>query len=154
MSDITEFPDDGYPEAVTTSGSRIPIDQLLRVDPSNIRPHLETHAAWQAVISHAASVARLKVEISERHIKELESEKFIHYYTILSDKMGKPPSVDVVKHNVANDSEVRHAYKELFARKYKSSQLEDIRFSMHTRKEMLINLSAESRLDRRSEQRS
>lgn len=150
MSDFHYSPGkDSLPRVQTADGTDIPLNKLLNIDPDAVRADFQHVPGWQAAVAYAASLAKLRVDIKRRKIKEMESAKYIQMREILSDKLEKPPSEALIMHNVNVDPEIRNLYRELFDLERSSGALEAAKYAMYTRRDILIQMGAETRLDRK-----
>ena len=140
---------ESLPSIRGVDGSPIPLHTLLHIDPESVRNDFEHAASWQATVAYAAAVKKLAVERKRRDIKKAESRRFLALRDQLERKMGKPPSIDVVNHNVNIDPVVSEMWDEYFDLAAESDALESARFALYARREMLISMGAETRLDRR-----
>lgn len=137
------------PKIVTSDGTKIPLSKLLRIDPDGLVQEYELQAPWVAVIQFEYGKVELAVERKERQIKEVEAATL----TRTRDRMRlgtKVPNEATLKAAVVSNEEVKELYQELFSLKDTLNALNAARLAFSVRKDMLVSLGAEVRLDRKS----
>jgi len=91
----------------------------------------------------------MKAERAKRKIKVAESRRFVSLRDMLESKMGKAPSNEVVSHNVNIDPDICTLYDEYYDLQETADALDSARFALYARREILIQMGAETRLDRK-----
>lgn len=138
------------PKLKTSDGRVIPLAALIRIEPENLIPEYELQAPWTAVLQYEYGILELLIEKKEREIKETESELFISVRDRL--RLGtRAPNEATIKATVASDQQMKDLYQELFALKEKMIPLNAARVAFNVRKDMLVSLGAEVRLDKKSQ---
>ena len=138
------------PKVTTEDGKEIPLKALLTIDPDDLVSEYELQSPWMAVLQYEFGKIELRIERKEREIKEVEAEVFIS----VRDRLrlgGKAPNEATIKANVVVDEQIKKLYAELFALKEKAVALSAARLAFLARKEMLISLGAEVRMDRKGQ---
>jgi hypothetical protein len=138
------------PKLTTESGRKIPLNALLRIDPENLIQEYELQSPWTAVLQYEYGLVELNIEKKEREIKEVEAEVFLKTRERLR-LGGKAPNEATIKANVVIDERIKDLYKQLFFLKEQANALSAARNAFLTRKDMLISLGAEVRLDKKSQ---
>ncbi len=149
MSDYLPHPS-LIPKLKTRNGDKIPLNALLTIDPENLVREYELQSPWMAVLQYEYGLVELSIERKEREIKEAESEVFLKTRDRL--RLGnKIPNEATIKANVVVDERIKNLYQELFSLKEQANALSSARNAFLTRKDMLISLGAEVRLDKKSQ---
>jgi hypothetical protein len=138
------------PKLTTSSGEKIPLGALLKIEPENLVQEYELQAPWMAVLQYEYGLIELKIERKEREIKEIEAEVFLSTRERLR-LGGKAPNEATIKANMVTDDRVRALHRDLFFLKEQEVVLTAARMAFNARKEMLISLGAEVRLDKKSQ---
>lgn len=138
------------PKLTTASGNKIPLNALLRIDPENLVQEYELQSPWMAVLQYEYGLVELRIEKKEREIKEAEAEVFLRTRERLR-LGGKAPNEATIKANVVVDERIKELYEQLFSLKEQANVLGAARNAFLTRKDMLISLGAEVRLDKKSQ---
>jgi hypothetical protein len=138
------------PKLATASGVKIPLNALLRIDPENLIQEYELQAPWMAVLQYEYGLVELDIERKEREIKEAEATVFLKTRERLR-LGGKAPNEATIKANVIIDDHIKDLYSQLFSLKEQANVLSAARSSFLTRKDMLISLGAEVRLDKKGQ---
>lgn len=136
------------PVVSTFNGERIPFSNLIRIDPDNLIPEYELQAPWAAAIGYSASMKEIEIERVERDIKTTEARSFIAAKKKLDDTKPVPDTLAKARSQVT--AELEELYEKLFKLKEEAAALVSARISWATRKEMLISLGAETRIDKKS----
>ena len=138
------------PRLKTSNGDKIPLSALLRIDPEDLIREYELQAPWMAVIQYEYGLIELRIERKEREIKEVEAAVFLRTRDRL--RLGnKIPNEATIKANVVVDDAIKALYVELFQLKEQVVALTAARTAFLARKDMLISLGAEVRLDKKSQ---
>lgn len=138
------------PKLKTSNGDKIPLNALLKIDPDDLVREYELQAPWMAVIQYEYGLVELRIEKKEREIKEMESAVFLRTRDRL--RLGnKIPNEATIKANVVVDDTIKTLYAELFQLKEQAVALTAARTAFLARKDMLISLGAEVRLDKKSQ---
>lgn len=138
----------------------VDIAKLLKINPSNMQTEFEMVAGWIGTISYHYSLAKLKVERQERQIKALEADKSRTARSRMvatlaaaaaeaKKKVAGKPTEAQIKQEWINDPEIRAAYDKLDQTLIYLASLEAARQGLNTKRDMLVNLGAELRRDRR-----
>jgi hypothetical protein len=138
------------PKLKTSGGDRIPLSALLRIDPENLIHEYELQSPWMAVLQHEYGLVELQIERKEREIKEAEAEAFLRVREQLR-LGGRVPNEATIKANVTVDERVKSLYQDLFSLREQEVVISAARLAFNARKEMLISLGAEVRLDKKSQ---
>jgi hypothetical protein len=145
----TAPPKASLPVVCGVDGSEIPLYTLLHINPEAVRNDFQHAATWQATVAYAAAVKRLALARLKRRIKKAESVRFLQLRDLMTAKLGKAPSNELVDHNVRVDPKISDLWDEYEALEEESEALESARFALYARREMLISMGAETRLDRK-----
>lgn len=137
------------PQLRSSGGSRIPVVELLRIDPGNLHEAFVNHATWQGFISFQHAEAKLMVARAERMIKQLRAERWLYFKENLEELFSIKATIDSIESAIERDPEVKKAYDALFALEYRERQLDALRSAFLARKDMLVNLGADERAERR-----
>ena len=129
-------------------------EDLLKIDPENLLNEYEVQAGWESVVTYHHALARTRIAIAERNIKELEAELFLDFRSRLKGESSRLPSVDVLKAMVTDSKSVREAYQKLSELMLWESQLSALRLGFQCKRDMLINMGAELRIDKKSQFRT
>ena len=129
-------------------GTVVPLRSLIRINPDNLVPDYELQAPWMAVIALEYTTIELEIEIKERSIKEMEAAASLR---ARKNSAGTKLTEATVRAKAVNDPEVREAYEELWELKREILPISAARTAFYARKEMLISLGAEVRLDRKGQ---
>lgn len=134
------------PYLVTESGSEIPVYELLDINVDHPEFYLRNQVDWQALVSYQHGLAKLQVELLESRLEEIRSEVFVQ---VMSAVKGTKATVEYIKSLVTVDERVKKAKRKIELAKQRESALDSMRWAMQTRKEMLIQLGADTRLERK-----
>lgn len=138
------------PVLMSENNERIPLSDLLRIDPASMVMELRVQSSWQAVISYRCMMQEVVVQRAERDLDRTEATLFIEFRGTLAAKGAKVPSAELVKSYVATDPRLIRAQDALFAAKEKLAAWKSAMQAMHARRECLINMGAEVRIDKKS----
>lgn len=144
----------GYPPASkrfvleSSDGYKVNVNKLLRVDENNIQEAYTTQAAWSHFFLREASEAKLLVERQRRHIAELKGKTYLEYKHEAADSNLKPP-VSQLEAAVESDTRVADAHKKLHRLQKNALQWEAVQYAWRDRLQMLIQLGAELRLEKK-----
>jgi hypothetical protein len=136
------------PKLTTANGEKIPLGALLKIDPENLIQEYELQAPWMAVLQYEHGLIELKIDRKEREIKEAEAESFLKIRERLR-LGGKVPNEATIKANMVVDERIKALYRDLFSLRDQEVALTAARVAFNARKEMLISLGAEVRLDKK-----
>lgn len=134
-----------YP-VLDVDGERLKVPTLLSIDPDDLDGEYQMLSSWSATISYQAMLCSVRVEKQERKIKELESEAYLK----LLSSAAKKPSEGSLKANVALSAVVKAAYTELYKLMEDQCAWEALKQGMAAKKDMIVNLGASLRLDKKS----
>jgi len=134
------------PYIVTESGSEIPVYDLLDINTDHPEFYLRDQTDWQALISSQHGIAKLRVEHLENKLEETKAEVFVE---VSKASKGLKVTVDYIKSLVIIDDRVKKIKAKIELAREKESALESMRWAMQTRKDMLIQLGADVRLERK-----
>lgn len=134
------------PHLTTEAGNGIPVYDILDINTDHPEYYLRDQTDWQALVSYQHGLAKLRVEHAERNLEETKAEVFIG---ICNSNKGTKMTVDYIKSLVTIDDRVKKAKNKIEVAKERESALESMRWAMQTRKEMLIQLGADVRLERK-----
>lgn len=137
---------DDFPLLETESGHKIPVYDLLEIQPDKISSYLCEQAEWQAVILFSHGKWKLGVEQLKRRVEEIEAAVYIELHTKMA---GQKATVDLLKSFVIIDDRVKVARNKLREAQKVENAFESMRHAMQTRKDMLIQLGADVRLDKK-----
>jgi hypothetical protein len=137
------------PDVQTESGHEIPIMDLLHVDPDNLPNGMAEQADWQALIGYQHALAVLRREKLDRKLKELEATVSVRVFEEIEEEDGKRPTIAMIDNRVMTNSAVIGLKDKIEVAKLREKSLEVLRSAFQTRKDMLIQLGAEIRLDRK-----
>jgi len=132
------------------NGSKIPVRDLLRIDPNNLVHEFQIHPNWQASIAWHTSLQEVAVSRLERDIDRMEAHLYIRERTRLTASGGRAPGVELVKAYVTVDPALVELQDRLFREREKLGAWKAAANAVYARRECLINMGAETRLDRKT----
>jgi hypothetical protein len=135
------------PQLRTADGHPIPFAQLLAIDVDNISAEYETHAAWLATIGYASAEAAAYVTKLERKLARLGAQ-LLFSKTAEAHAAGLKRTVDAIKAMILIDEEYVALEDELTEAERKAGILKSGLTAFAARRDMLVNLGAEERLNR------
>jgi hypothetical protein len=140
-----KFVDEDYPPIASASGSRIPISELISIDPECIELELEKQSAWSAVIGFAHAQAEADVAAQSRLLSTYRAELAMDLRRNMLRKLGIKPTEGSISDAIDMDETYCEMCDNLNELKRKELMLKVAERAMHSKKEMLINLSASMR---------
>ncbi len=138
------------PILTASNGSRIPVRDLLRIDPNNLVHEFQIHPNWQATIAWQTSLQEVKVARLDRDVERLEASLYIRERSRMTAEGKKTPGVELIKSYVTVDPALRDLQDRLFDEKEKLGAWKAAANAVYARRECLINMGAETRLDRKT----
>ena len=151
MSKLTDtFHPGDIPAIQGASGNLIPLAELLHIDTDQIDHELEIQTGWQATIGFAHAYAKSRTEEEQRALMRMGAELTLELKTNLFKKTGIKATADAVEAAVKLDDDYIKAEDALAKTKLHEALLEVAVKSFHCRREMLVNISASMRIDRKS----
>jgi hypothetical protein len=138
--------EEDLPLIVTENGNDIPVYALLDINTDHPEFYLRDQCDWQALVSYQHGLAKLRVEHLEDRLEAIKAEV---YQQITQAHQGSKATVDYIKSLVTTDTRVLGAKSKIQVAKEREMALESMRWAMQTRKEMLIQLGADTRLERK-----
>lgn len=136
------------PELLTESGVKIPLQDLLEIEPDKVGLYLSNQAGWQAVIAYSHGKAKLATERLKKRVEEVEAETFISIWR--AHKGVKGVTMDVIKNLVVIDPNYEAARLRYLKAKETELAFETARNAMQVRCEMIIQLGADVRLEKKA----
>lgn len=130
----------------TESGHKIPVYDILEIQPDKISSYLCEQAEWQGTIQFAHGKWKLVVEQLKRRVDEVEATVYVELHTKFA---GQKATVELLKNLVILDDRVKVAKNKLRDAQQSENAFESMRHAMQTRKDMLIQLGADVRLDKK-----
>ena len=151
MSKLTDtFHPDDIPAIRGASGNLIPLADLLHIDTDQIDHELEIQTGWQATIGFAHAFAKSRTEEQQRALARLGAELTLEFKRNLFEKTKIKPTADAVEAAVKLEPEYIKLEDELAEAELRESLLDVAVKSFHCRREMLVNISASLRIDRKT----
>jgi len=151
VSKLTEtFHPDDIPAIRTATGNLIPLADLLRIDSDQIDHELEIQTGWQATIGFAHAYAKARSDEFQRKMLRMSAELTIELKSNLFKRTGIKPTADAVEAAIKLDEEYIKLEDEYAEIKLEEAVLEVAVRSFHCRREMLVNISASLRIDRKA----
>ena len=151
MSKLTDtFHPDDIPAITGASGNLIPLADLLHIDTDQIDHELEIQTAWQATIGFAHAYAKSRTEEEQRKLMRMGAELTLELKTNLFKKTGIKATADAVEAAVKLDDDYIKAEDALAKTRLHEALLEVAVKAFHCRREMLVNISASMRIDRKA----
>lgn len=152
MSELTQWSDRLPPQSlrlITDDKIEVPFGELVKIDPDNLTQAYTTQAAWAGFFNYHSALANARVEKQQRNIKRIEAEKF-QYYKGISQEGKKRPTVEDIKSAVASDKDLATQNEILDRLKIVALNWESAKWSWHDRKDMLMQMGADSRIERQT----
>ena len=147
--DIDEILEAEMPSITTAGGSVLVVSELLRVDAGNLDNEMLKHASYQGFIGFQHAEAELMVSRASRKMRQLRATKFFYYKEHMESIYGVRPTADTVEAAVEKDVDVIKGYAELADLEHRERQLYVLREAFLARKDALVHLSANERIERR-----
>ncbi len=138
------------PVLMSESGHGIPLRDLLKIDPQNMIMDFQIHPNWQATIAWQTSRQEIRTQRAKRDLGRAEALVFQDHRSRLMGTTTRAPGVDLVNSYVVLDPRVIEAQDRLFAEEEKLGAWKAATGAMYARRECLINMGAEVRLERKS----
>lgn len=132
------------PELVTETGNKVEVLDLLRVSPDHADAYLCEAADWQALVGHQHGLAKMRVGRLTDKLREVEAAVFIEVFNS-KEKI----TMELVRHYVTVDERVKIARKKLQVAQERETALESLKWAMQTRIQMLIQLNADMRAEKK-----
>lgn len=138
------------PVLKSESGHGIPLRDLLKIDPQNLIMDFQIHPNWQATIAWQTTRQEVRTQRAKRDLGRAEALVFQEHRARLMGASARSPGVDLVNSYVVLDPRVIAAQDQLFAEEEKLGAWKAATGAMYARRECLINMGAEVRLERKS----
>lgn len=149
---MTELPAElaaEIPKLRSFGGHILDLPQLLRIDAGNLANEYQTHAGWQAFIAYQHSEAKILKERAERKVKAIEADKFLYFKERFESIFGFKPTETSIECAITRDPDYIAAVDELFDAKRLENIWEVARGAFLARKDMLVNIGAHERTERK-----
>ncbi len=138
------------PVLKSESGHGIPLRDLLKLDPQDMIAAFQIHPNWQATIAWQTTRQEVRTQRAKRDLGRAEALVFQEHRSRLMGASARSPGVDLVNSYVVLDPRVIAAQDQLFAEEEKLGAWKAATGAMYARRECLINMGAEVRLERKS----
>ena len=145
---LADLPDPSLMPVLTTEGGYIlPVSKLLKILPDNIDEEYRLQASWFATVCYQTEIREVELERLERRIKELESAV---YLTLRGDVTIKKPSEASLKAAIVTHAGVKKAWKQHSDLRRTYVAWSSVKQGLIQKLQMLINLGASRRLDKKA----
>lgn len=138
------------PVLVTESGDKVPICDLLLIDPTTLIQDLQIQPSWQAAVSYQCTLQEVRVSRLEREVDKTEAQLSIDHRNKIKAATGKAPGVETVKSYVLSDPILTNVQNKLFEAREKLGAWKAAISALHARRECMINMGAEVRIDKKA----
>lgn len=132
------------PKLVTMNGNAIPIYELMEINPDHVDSYLCEQADWQALVGYQHGMSKVDVERCSNNVDDIESLVFSEHVS-----KSEKRTMETLRHLVNLDPRVKSAKTKLLVAKEREAALESIRWALQTRRDMLVQLNADIRAEKK-----
>ena len=125
----------------------IPFGKLVQINGANLRREFEIQAAWSHYFGTQHSLSKVETERAARALKQGEAEKYLQHKAASRETKA---TVEEIKASVETDPRVKKLYSDLLQCKKHEAMWEAAKWSWSDRGNMLIQIGAEERAEKKA----